>query len=190
MKKNIGTGLALYPTPLVVVGTMVDGKPNYVLAGHVGIIGHDRIMVSLAAPHYTNQGIKTTGALSVAIVNEGMLAKADYVGVVSGHKTDKSEVFAFTPGQMTGAPLIDEAPVVMECTVEDVYKTKGFESFICAIEAVHADESVLGEDGKLDYRKLKPVLFEMPTYEYLRTGEAIAPCTQLGKDYRYRMASQ
>ena len=34
MKKNIGTNLALYPTPLVVVGTMVDGKPNYTLVGH------------------------------------------------------------------------------------------------------------------------------------------------------------
>ena len=46
MKKNIGTNLALYPTPLVVVGTMVDGKPNYTLVGHLGIIGHYRIMIS------------------------------------------------------------------------------------------------------------------------------------------------
>lgn len=42
MKENIGTGVALYPTPLVVVGTMVNGKPNYLLVGHLGIIGHDR----------------------------------------------------------------------------------------------------------------------------------------------------
>lgn len=58
MKKQIGNALALYPTPLVVVGTMVNGKPNWVLIGHLGIIGHDRVMVSLAKPHYTNQGIK------------------------------------------------------------------------------------------------------------------------------------
>lgn len=70
MKKNIGKSIALYPTPLVVVGTMVNGKPNYVLVGHVGIIGHDRIMVSLAKPHYTNQGIKETQALTVNIVDE------------------------------------------------------------------------------------------------------------------------
>ena len=75
MKKNIGNSLALYPTPLVVVGTMVNGKPNYVLVGHVGIIGHDRIMVSLAKPHYTNQGIKETRALTVNIVDEAMLQK-------------------------------------------------------------------------------------------------------------------
>ena len=48
MKKNIGSVLALYPTPLVVVGTMVAGKPNWTLVGHLGIIGHDRVMVSMA----------------------------------------------------------------------------------------------------------------------------------------------
>ena len=34
MKKNIGAKLALYPTPLVVVGTMVNDKPNWTLVGH------------------------------------------------------------------------------------------------------------------------------------------------------------
>ena len=64
MKKDIGSVLALYPTPLVVVGAMVDGKPNWLLVGHVGIIGHDRVMVSMAKPHYTNRGVKETKALS------------------------------------------------------------------------------------------------------------------------------
>lgn len=178
MKKNIGKSLALYPTPLVVVGTMVHGRPNYVLVGHVGIIGHDRIMVSLAKPHYTNQGIKETKALTVNIVDEAMLKKADRTGCVSGNKADKSEMFRFhTEG--TGAPVIDEAPVVMDCTVDDIYETEGFESFICKIDGVYAEESVLNEAGKIDYRTLKPVLFEMPTYEYLRTGDVIGKCMNL-----------
>ena len=37
MKKNIGNALALYPIPLVVVGAMVNGKPNWLLVGHLGI---------------------------------------------------------------------------------------------------------------------------------------------------------
>ena len=180
MKKNIGNSLALYPTPLVVVGTMVNGKPNYVLVGHVGIIGHDRIMVSLAKPHYTNQGIKETKALTVSVVNESMLAKADRAGCVSGNKADKSDLFAFhTEG--TGAPVIDEAPVVMDCTVDDVYETEGFESFICKIDGVYAEENVLNENGKIDYHTLKPVLFEMPTYEYLRTGDVIGKCMNINQ---------
>ena len=47
MKKNVGSVLALYPTPLVIVGTIVDGKPNWTLVGHLGIIGHDRVMKPL-----------------------------------------------------------------------------------------------------------------------------------------------
>lgn len=180
MKKNIGNALALYPTPLAVVGTMVEGKPNYVLVGHLGIIGHDRILVSLAKPHYTNRGIKETHALTVNLVNEAMLPKADYVGCVSGHKNDKSAVFAYRTGE-TGAPVIDESPVVMDCTVVDVYETEGFESFICKIAAVYAEESVLTKDGKIEYRMLKPVLFEMPTYEYLLTGDVIGKCKSFGR---------
>lgn len=180
MKKNIGKSLALYPTPLVVVGTMVDGKPNYVLVGHLGIIGHDRIMVSLASAHYTNRGIRETGSLTVNIVDESMFKEADYVGCVSGNKTDKSEVFEYMIGE-TGAPIIWKAPVVMDCKVDDVYETEGFESFICKIEGVYAEESVLSEAGKIDYNVLKPVLFEMPTYEYLRTGEVIGKCMSFGK---------
>ena len=91
MKRQIGNALALYPTPLVVVGTMVNGKPNWVLVGHLGIIGHDRVMVSLAKPHYTNQGIKETKKLSINIVDEALLPKADRAGCVSGAKTDKSD---------------------------------------------------------------------------------------------------
>ena len=178
MKKNIGTNLALYPTPLVVVGTMVNGKPNYALVGHLGIIGHDRIMVSLAKQHYTNRGIHETKCLTVNMVDEPMLEKADYIGSVSGSKTDKSSVFAYQEGQ-TGAPIIDESPLVMECEVADIYETEGFESFICKIAAVHAEDGILDGYGRLDFNVFKPVLFEMPTYKYLRTGTVIGNCLEL-----------
>ena len=42
---------------------------------------------------------------------------------------------------------------------------------------------MIDEKGKPDYEKLKPVLFEMPTYKYLRTGEVIGDCVKMGKAY-------
>ncbi len=36
--------------------------------------------------------------------------------------------------------------------------------------------AALSAAGKIDYRSLKPVLFEFPTYQYLRTGEVIGKC--------------
>lgn len=180
MKKNIENVLALYPMPLVVVGAMVDGRPNWLLVGHLGIMGHDHVMVSLASAHYTNQGIREAKALSINIVDEALLPQADKAGCVSGGRVDKSQLFAYTVGE-SGVPMIDNAPVVMECQVEDIYNTPGFESFICTIQNTFAEESVLNEKGKLDYRALRPVLFEMPTYEYLKTGDIIAPCMSFGK---------
>lgn len=181
MKKNIGALIGLYPTPLVVVGAMVEGKPNWVLAGHVGIIGHDRVMVSLAKNHYTNKGIRENQKLSINIVDEALLPLADYAGCISGAKADKSGLFDFCMGE-TGTPMIEQSPVVMECFVEDVYRTEGFESFICGITNTYVNEEVLTDEGKIDYRVLKPVLFEMPTYEYLRTGEVIGNCMGWGKN--------
>ncbi len=179
MKKQIGNVLALYPTPLVVVGAMVDGKPNWLLVGHLGILGHDHVIVSLAAAHYTNRGIKESRKLSINIVDEGLLAKADRSGCVSGAKEDKSALFDYTLDE-AGVPMIADAPVTMVCSVEDIYQTPGFESFICTIDTTYAEESVLNEAGKLDYHILKPVLFEMPTYEYLRTGNVVGKCMSFG----------
>ena len=180
MKKNIGSALALYPTPAVVVGAMDDTKATWTLVAHVGIIGHDRILVSLASAHYINQFIKKDGRLSVNIVDEGMLPEADYVGSVSGAKADKSEVFAYELGE-AGTPLIRKAPLTMECSVEDVYNTPGFESFICSIKNTYVEEEHLNEAGKINYHTLKPVLFQFPTYEYLKTGDVIGKCLSFKK---------
>lgn len=180
MHKNIGSALALYPTPLIVVGVMAEDKPNWVLVGHLGIIGHDRIMVSLAQPHYTNKWIKENKVLSVNIVSEDILKEADYVGSVSGNKVDKSGVFEYYIGE-SGAPVISKSPVVMECSVDDIYETPNFESFILKIDNTYVDENCLNENGKIDYNVLKPVLFEFPTYSYLKTGEVIGKCLKLDK---------
>ena len=177
VKKNIGPALALYPTPAVVIGAMNGEKPTWTLAAHVGIIGHDRVLVSLAGAHFIKSGKK----LSVNIVDEGMLPEADYVGSVSGAKADKSAVFEYEPGE-AGAPIIQKAPLTMECSVVDVYSTQGFESFICTIDNTYVEEEHLNEAGKIDYHTLKPVLFAFPTYEYLKTGEVIGKCLSFKKD--------
>ena len=81
-KKNIGNLPALYPKPLTVVGAEVEGKVNWLVVGHTGIIGHDRILVSMSKQHYTNRGIRKSKKLSINLVSREMLPKADYVACV------------------------------------------------------------------------------------------------------------
>lgn len=47
MKKNIGAVLALYPSPVIVVGAMNGEKPTWTLAAHAGTVAHSHLMVSL-----------------------------------------------------------------------------------------------------------------------------------------------
>ncbi len=179
-KKNIGSLLALYPKPMTVVGAEVDGKVNWLVVGHTGIIGHDRILVSMSKSHHTNQGIKESKKLSINLVNREMLPKADYVGSVSGTSVEKSNVFEYHWGE-NGTPVIDASPLTMECDVVDIYETEGFDNFICSVANTYAAPDVLDADGKLDYTRLKPVLFEFPTYSYIATGEVIGKCLNLDK---------
>ena len=175
MKKDLGSMLALYPLPATLVGAMVDGKPTWLEVAHVGIIGHDRIMVSSVKSHYTNQGIRETGVLSVSLADEALLPKLAYVGGNTGKKVDKSGVFPWHAAE-TGAPVPDEAPLTLACTVVDTYETETFDNFICRIDATLVEEDKLTEDGKPDYEKIAPVLFEFPTYSYLSTGKVLGPC--------------
>ena len=55
MKKNTGAQLALYPAPVIVVGAIVDGKPNWTLVAHAGIMAHSHLMLSMVKAHIQTQ---------------------------------------------------------------------------------------------------------------------------------------
>lgn len=180
MKKNIGAALALYPSPVIVVGAMADGKPTWTLAAHAGTVAHSHLMLSLVQAHYINKGIRENKLVSVNVVDESWLKEADRMGTVSGNKEDKSGAFAYTMGEH-GAPMIDAAKVSIECEVDGNYELEHFDNFICKILATYADEGVLNEKGKIDYAIFKPVLFEFPTYEYFVTGGKVGDCGKMSK---------
>lgn len=177
-KKNIGSKLALYPMPVTVVGTMDGDKPEWLQVDHVGIIGHNRILVSMFAKHHTNPAIRASKKLSINLIDRTLLPQADYVGSVSGEKVDKSKVFDYHIGE-GGTPVIDAAPVTMECDVVETLEMEGFDNFICAISNTHVAPQALDEQGRIDYTKLDLVLFEMPTYSYLAMGGMIGKCTNM-----------
>ena len=180
MKKQIGNTLALYPLPLLVIGTMASGKPTWTLCAHSGIMGHDHVMISLLNTHYINGFIKQNHRFSINLVNASMLPQCDHVGSVSGSNQDKSDVFAYQLDAY-GMPLINDSKLVMSCEVEDDYVIRNFENFIATVNATYTDPSILNENGKIDYEKLKPVLFEFPTYSYMESGDVIGTCLSFKK---------
>lgn len=70
-------------------------------------------------------------------------------------------------------PIIEEAPLVMECSVEDIYDSDNFDNFILKIQNTYAEPSVLSENGTVDYMKIKPVLFDMPNNDEIKKALAL-----------------
>lgn len=174
MKKEVGSLLALYPMPVTVVSSMNHEKPTYTEVCHVGIMGHDRILVSLASAHFINGCIKKTNKLAVHLVSKDMLNKVAVAGSVSGKDTDKSSLFDFE--MKANLPMIKNSPLAMACSVEDIYPTPGFDNFICKIDATYIEEKYM-HDGKPDYEKMNVCLFDFPNYEYLQTGSVLGKCS-------------
>ena len=78
MKQNIVKKQALYPTPATVVGTVgEEGKVNWLLVAHVGIVSHSKLLLSIHSSHHSVKAIDTTKRLSVNVIDEAFVAAAD-----------------------------------------------------------------------------------------------------------------
>ena len=116
------------------------------------------ITISLSE-YKTTDNLKVRKAFTVSMATEDQVVPCDYVGIESGRKVpDKFEKAGFhaTKSEFVDAPLIDELPLAMECTV------KSFEDGILVGEIVNvsADEIVV-TDGVVDIKKVKPISFEI-----------------------------
>ena len=183
MKKNLGPVNALYPMPTVIIGTEVDGRDNYILIAHVGIVDMTTLSISMGKRHYSNQGIKQNRTLSINFFTPDMVIAADHVGMVSGADTDKSQVFESFHGELKGAPMVQQALLTMECEVVEIIDRPQNDVFFVQPVNTYCEEAAMKE-GKIDFSAVNPVLFDMPLRKYWKLGEAFEDCWSAGKAYR------
>lgn len=184
MQKDIGSIMGLYPTPVTVCGTVVDGRVNFLTIAHVGVVEHGTLLISVDTGHeFTMRGLLANKTVSVSLVNQAMLKAVDYCGIAKGAVTDKSGVFKHHFGKLKTAPIIDEAPVSMECQVLDMVQVGAFNNFILKPVHTYVQEEFLNARGKIDYEKVSPVLFEFQNAQYLSTGKVIGQCWSYGNDF-------
>lgn len=175
--------MALYPTPVVVVGTVVNGRVNWTNIAHVGVVGVSNILISMHKTHFSNEGILANKTCSVNLIREEQIIEADYVGLNTGRKTDKSKVFKYFFGDIKTAPLIDDSPICMECEVIDNYETEHHNNFILRVVNTFANADVIEDKDVISYEKVRPVLFEMSALTYMNLGTSFAKCWSVGKKY-------
>ena len=174
MRKNFGAKSWLYPMPVLIIGTYdKNGAPNAMNAAWGGIYDTNQVMVCLADDHKTTESIKKTGAFTVSFATAKTVVPCDYVGIVSANdEPDKFSKAGFhaTKSEFVNAPIIDELPMTVECKL-----IKFNEDGICIGEIVNvsADESILDEKGKVDAKKLDPIIYDGATHAYWNFGEKV-----------------
>ena len=185
MQKDIGSVMGLYPTPVTVVGTVIDGRVNFLTIAHVGVVEHHAFVISIDKVHeFSDRGIRQNKTVSVSLVSPDMMEAADWCGIAKGAKTDKSGAFAHHfIDEVPNAPIIDRAPVSMACEIVDQFEVGNFTNYVCSPLHTFVQQDCLTEKGKIDYEAASPVLFEFQSAQYLSTGAVIGTCWNAGRDF-------
>lgn len=181
-KITIDSGAAfLYPMPMVLVGSVIDGKANFMAVGWVSRVNYKPPLFAIAlGPHHTNKGIAANREFSINIPDVALMEKTDYCGMVSGGKTDKSDLFKVFFGALGHAPLIEECPVGMSLSLFETVKLPFNTLYIGEVKEVFTEERYL-TDKVVDIRKVNPFTLSMPDNQYWAVGENLGRAWNIGK---------
>jgi flavin reductase (DIM6/NTAB) family NADH-FMN oxidoreductase RutF len=185
-KLALGAHTYLYPLPVVVVGALVDDKPTWMTIAYCGVVQHKPPMIEIASNrhHFTNHGIKETGSFSVNLPSSDMVELVDHIGLVSGVREDKSDLFTAFYGTLGNAPMAEECPINLECKLVDTLDWGGTnEVFIGEIVESYAVDRYV-TDGLPDIRAIQPMVLSMHDNRYWRVGDYIGKAWNIGRAFK------
>lgn len=166
---------------LIVAAYDAEGRPNAMNAAWGGVFTDDHIGICISEGHKTTKNILATRAFTVSMATVEQLAACDYVGIVSGNKeANKVAKAGFTTSrsEVVNAPIINELPMTLECEMIS-YDTES-NHLVGRIVNVSADERIL-TDGKIDYRKLRPITYDPISHHYIELGDIVGNAFADGK---------
>jgi flavin reductase (DIM6/NTAB) family NADH-FMN oxidoreductase RutF len=107
----------------------------------------------------------------------------DYFGLVSGKTTEKFAATKLTPvkSKLVDAPYVKEFLLVLECKLVHVAELGMHTQFIGEVIDAKADESIIGNCGAIDVKRLKPLVFTPDTQDYYGVGEFVGKVFSAGK---------
>jgi len=174
-KVQMGPGTSIYPMPALLVGANVDGRPNFMTVAWGNIANAEPPMAAVAirVKRYTRIGIEQNKTFSINIPSADLVKEADYCGIVSGAKADKVQACQFTVfyGKLGTAPMIEQCPINLECSVVHSLELGSHTLYVGRIEEVHVSSDCL-TDGRIDLDKVKPLAYlEDPSRQYHGIGK-------------------
>ena len=185
MRKELGAKPFTYPQPVLMIGTYDEsGNPDLMNAAWGGISDDTEISICLSSNHKTVENFLKTKALTVSMATKNTVKECDYLGIVSGNKVNnKIDVVGFhhSKAPHVNAPIFDKLPLTLECELIS-YNSESCR-MVAKIVNVLADESIIGENGKVDPKKLDPICFDPFNNTYLTLGEKAGDAFKSGTEF-------
>ena len=139
------------------------------------------MILCLDKGHKSTKNIALKKAFSLSFATVDSVASSDYVGLVSGNSVDdKIEKAGWSTlrSRFVDAPIINELPIALEC---ELIRIDAEEHVIGRIVNVSVDDAVLSEDGKPDYRKIRPITYDPVHFDYVALGEKVGDAFKEGR---------
>lgn len=177
MKHNWKPGTMIYPLPAVLVSCGASPEEyNVFTVAWTGTVCTNPPMCYIAVrpERHSYAIIKKIGAFVINLTTEDLAFATDWCGVRSGKDFQKFEAMKLTPvkAQLVEAPLIDEAPVCIECRVKEIIPLGSHDMFIAEVVNVQADDRFLNPaTGKFELDQAKPLVYVHG--EYFVLGDKI-----------------
>ena len=162
-------GNMLYPLPAVMVSCQrPEETANIITVAWTGTICTNPAMVyiSVRPERYSYDIIKETGEFVINLGNKALVKAVDYCGVKSGRDVDKFKEMNLTPvkGENVSVPYIAEAPVSIECKVEQILELGSHHMFIAKVVGVHVDKQYMDAKGKFNLNEADMIVYSHGEY--------------------------
>lgn len=177
MKQSWKPGTLVYPLPAVLVSVGATPEEyNMLTVAWTGTVNSEPPMcyISVRPERHSYPIIKRTGEFVINLTTEQMARATDWCGVRSGRDFDKWKECGLTPVQSehVAAPLIDEAPISIECRVRQVIPLGSHDMFLADVVGIMADERYIDpQTGKFSLEKARPIVYLHG--EYFNLGQMI-----------------
>ncbi len=142
----------------------------------------DTVTLGLVSTTNAARQIKRAGRFTMNIIDENLMELAEFAGIKEGRPnqsgkagTDKLEESGAAYGIIDGLPVLDQAKIVLFCSVTQIYEDQGVTHFIGQIDRRLLDNSLLNQSGRFVYENFDPVLYEGDTrrrmYRFIENGQ-------------------
>jgi flavin reductase (DIM6/NTAB) family NADH-FMN oxidoreductase RutF len=156
------------PKPVALITAAHGGRDNVMTAAWTNVVCMDppQVAVAVRTTRFTHELVEKSGEFVVNIPGSDLWRAVDLCGMVSGRQVDKFERAGLTraEGKEVAAPLVDECPLNIECTVSAAVPLGSHTLFVGRVLAVHLEERCIGEKDRVAVKAFDPYVLNQREY--------------------------